>query len=54
MAEMQARDSWLDRLAHRDIEARCRAVLIPANTSRPSWPLGFALGLAIIVFLVVV
>jgi len=47
-------DSWVRRLACRDIEARCRAMQIPTGHSRRRWPLAFALGLAIILFLVVV
>jgi Zn-dependent protease with chaperone function len=53
--DMQAgSDSWVRRLARRDIEARCRAVQVPKGSSRQAWPLAFAVGLAIILFLVVV
>lgn len=55
MADMQTGpDSWRRRLARRDIEARCRALHISAEPSRQSWPLAFALGLAVILFMVVV
>jgi Zn-dependent protease with chaperone function len=42
--------SWL----RRNIEARCRAVQIPLSTSRQSWPWALAVGLALVIFLVVV